>query len=386
MGHDTPPPNGPKTGTRAHARAFRCPAGLRAVALFFVALVLQGCATGSWYLQSVSGHVRLMGARRDIAAALNDPALAPEMRTRLAQVPRLVEFATRELGLPDNGSYGSFVLLDRSYVTWNVFAAPRLALEPRRWCYPMVGCLVYRGYFSEAAARLAATRLDAAGEDVYVGGVTAYSTLGWFRDPVTSPMLRSDRLDLAILLFHELAHQEIWLRGDTELNEAFAETVARIGVERLVASENAKLPAAYVDRVAEADRFFALVLEHRRALQALYDAPLPAALKLERKQQVLNLLRQEYHAGKRNPGAPARFDAWVDSGLNNAKLAAVSSYRELVPGLMAIYARNCRDLKTFFDQIRQLQSCPLQERHDWVRSGGSEPSCWMAKQGEHKFE
>lgn len=348
--------------------------------------MLQGCATGGWYLQSISGHLQLMGARRDIAAALDDPALAPDLRTRLAAVPRLVEFATRDLGLRHNGSYGTFALLDRPYVAWNVFAAPPLSLEPRRWCYPLLGCLAYHGYFSEAAARAEAARLAAAGEDVYVGGVTAYSTLGWFRDPVTSPMLSGDRLDLATVLFHELAHQKVWLRGDTGLNEAFADTVARIGVERLLTSEGTAMPAAYLARIAEEDRFFALVLQHRRALQGLYATPLPDVEKLARKQQALELLRQEYYAGKPDPGARSLFDPWMDTGLNNAKLAAVSSYRELVPGLMALYDRSGRDLETFFAGVRLLQSCPLPDRHDWVRSGGEAPPCWYATKREHKFQ
>jgi predicted aminopeptidase len=386
MGHDTPPLS-PSKGTApasdgAGRRGLRC----RAVAALCLVMALQGCATGAWYLQSMSGHLQLMGARQGIATALNNATTTPETRARLAQLPDLLEFATTELGLPDNGSYRSYVQLDRPYVAWNVFAAPPLSLEAKRWCYPVTGCLAYRGYFSEDAAHAEAATLAAAGADVYVGGVTAYSTLGWFRDPVTSPMLRGDRYDIATVLFHELAHQVAWLDGDTELNEAFAETVARIGVERLAAREGMKLPAEYLERSAGSDRFFALVLGHRRALQALYDSDLPDGTKLERKARILDRLRQEYHAGKQNPRAPAPLDAWVDSELNNAKLAAVSSYRELVPGLMAVYGATCRDLETFFARVRQLAGCTREARHRWVRAGGGAPACWMSHRGSHNSE
>lgn len=386
MGHDTPPPGASIGTATAGDNPGRRGLPYPGAAVLCLVTVLQGCATGAWYLQSISGHVRLMAARQSITDVLDNPATTPETRDRLAEVPGLLAFAATELGLPDNGSYRRFVQLDRPYVAWNVFAAPPLSLEARRWCYPVAGCLAYRGYFAEAPARAAAARLAASGDDVFVGGVTAYSTLGWFRDPVTSPMLRGERYDMASVLFHELAHQAAWVDGDTELNEAFAETVARIGVERLAASQGTELPVTYLERVTESDRFSALVLEHRRALQAVYESDLPEETKLERKQRFLNRLREEYHAGKPSPGTPGPYDAWIDSELNNAKLAAVSSYRELVPGLMSVFAATCHDLETFFAQVRQLATCSREARHRWVRAGGGAPACWTPRQGSQISE
>jgi predicted aminopeptidase len=350
-------------------------AGIRACT-FAAVLLLQGCATAAWYAQSVAGHARLLLARQDPDAALADPDIAPEIRARLAEVPALLRFATQELGLPDNGSYRTVVMLDRQYVAWNVFATPPLSLAARQWCYPIAGCVAYRGYFSVSRAQAEARRLAAAGNDVYVGGVAAYSTLGWFRDPILSPMLRMDSDALAAVLLHELAHQKVWLRGDAELNEAFAEAVARIGRQRLADRKGPAARAELDARLEQEDRFQALVLEHREALRRLYASALPDADKLARKQAQFAELRRDYVRLKRATGDPGRFDAWLARDLNNATLLAFSTYRSLVPGLLAIHAGLGRNPETFYDRIRRLASCDREVRHAWVRAGGRQAPCW----------
>lgn len=340
---------------------------------------LPGCATTSYYLQTISGQLRILGRRQPIQDVLQDPCTPADIRSRLQAVPEILQFAAAQLALPDNGSYRTFVMLDRPFVVWNLFATPALSLDGLRWCYPVAGCLRYRGHFSEPAARAEAARLRAAGNDVYVGGVAAYSTLGWFKDPVLSSMLRGDRQDLAVLLFHELAHQRLWLPGDTALNEAFAEAVARIGIGKLAHTWGELDRHTFAERTRQEDAFFELVLRHRQQLQALYASDLPDAQKQTLKQQRFALLRADYQALKSEFGDPGRFDRWLEGDLNNAKLLAVSDYRDLVPGLMNIFQVTGRELETFYVLVRRLQACSHEARHAWVRSGGKLPGCWPTK-------
>jgi predicted aminopeptidase len=348
------------------------------VLLMALTTALTGCATLSYYRQSIAGHLRILGQRQDIRTLLQAPGIPDARRAQLQAVPELLRFASDQLGLPDNGSYRTFVALEQPFVAWNVFATPALAMNGVRWCYPVAGCLEYRGYFSETAARTEAEYLRAAGHDVYVGGVAAYSTLGWFKDPVLSSMLRADRLDFAALLFHELAHQRLWLRNDTDLNEAFAETIARIGVEKLAQTWGNLDLQRFHDRAQQDDQFFALVLRHKEQLASLFASNLPAWRKQALKHRQFTALRADYEALKAELGEPGRFDHWLESDLNNAKLLAVTTYRDLVPGLLQIYQHGSRDLETFYALLRGLQDCSLQARHDWVRSGGTLPECWTS--------
>ncbi len=349
---------------------------LRVALLGMLVPVLSGCATLSYYRQSIAGQLRILGQRQDIQALIQTPAIAEARKAQLQMVPELLQFAAEQLALPDNGSYRTFVALEQPFVAWNLFATPALALNGVRWCYPVAGCLEYRGYFSEAAALTEAGRLRASGHDVYVGGVAAYSTLGWFKDPVLSSMLRSDPLDFAALLFHELAHQRLWLSNDTDFNEAFAETVARIGVEKFAQSRGNVDLQRFLDQAQQDDRFFSLVLGHKQQLASVYASNLPDARKLVLKQQQFAALRADYEALMTDAGDPGRFGHWLETDLNNAKLLAVSAYRDLVPGLLQIYRHGSGDLQTFYASLRRLQDCSLAARHDWVRSGGNLPECW----------
>ena len=191
-------------------------------------LPLSGC----YLLQAAGGQMEISAKREPIAEVIADAATPPQLRARLEYVANARDFASRELGLPDNESYRSYADLDRPYVVWNVFAAPEFSVEPRRWCFPIAGCVVYRGYFSEEAAQHYASRLRRRGDDAAVGGVAAYSTLGHFKDPVLSTMLGWSDAQLAATLFHELAHQVVYVPGDSEFNESFATVVEEAGLER----------------------------------------------------------------------------------------------------------------------------------------------------------
>ncbi|MBI1732719.1 MAG: aminopeptidase [Gammaproteobacteria bacterium] len=343
--------------------------------LILLAANLAGCATAGYFGQAISGHLRLLHERQNIETVMRDPALPAALRSRLEAVAPILAFAADRLGLPARGNYRTFVQLKAPYVTWNVFATPALSFSACQWCYPVVGCFPYRGYFSEAAAQAEAGRLRAAGRDVFVGGIAAYSTLGWSDDPVLSSMLRGEKPELAALLFHELAHVKYWVRGDAELSEAFAEAVARIGTEMAAAEWPDGDLGSYRLRMQQEDEFFALVLTHKRQLQALYESALPEAEKRILKQRQFESLRADYRELKSRSGDPGRFDAWLASDLNNARLVAVSAYRELVPGLLDIFRRGGNDLEEFYKQAEILRRCAPEARRAWVLSGGILPPC-----------
>ncbi|WP_245272764.1 aminopeptidase [Mesorhizobium sp. LNHC221B00] len=207
----------------------------RWLAAVIMASGFAGCTSVSYYAQSVEGHVRIMAARKNVGRLIRDPSTPEALRARLTSASAIRRFATDELALPENGSYRSYVDIGRDDVTYAVFAAPQFSLTPITWCFPVFGCVPYRGYFSRKSAADSAVELQRQGLDVYVSGVTAYSTLGWFSDPLLSTMLRQDDTYLASLVFHELAHQKIYVDGDSAFNEAFAVSVETSGREEMAA-------------------------------------------------------------------------------------------------------------------------------------------------------
>ena len=217
----------------------------------------------------------VMAKRHSIARLATDPTTPEALRLRLATVEQIRRFSVLHLGLPDNGSYRSYADLERDFVVWNVFASPEFSLQPLRWCYALVGCLNYRGYFKRRDAVKFASKLRAQGHDVFVGGVAAYSTLGWFKDPVLNTMLRWDDARLAEVIFHELAHQKLYVRGDTPFNEAFATAVAKIGVERWLEKDMATTVRQRFKQDQRHERAFVdLVLATRSRLKDLYASAL----------------------------------------------------------------------------------------------------------------
>ena len=322
-------------------------------------LLMAGCQSLSYYTQAIGGHLRVMANARPIDDWLADPATDAQLRQRLETARRIRAFATRELKLPDNGSYLAYADLNRAAVVWNVFAAPALSVEPKAECFPFTGCVSYRGFYSEAAARRQADKLREDGYDVYVGGVPAYSTLGWFDDPLLSTFIRYPDAQLARLLFHELSHQLVYAKGDTTFNESFAVTVEQEGVRRWLASEG---------RVGELEAFRATqqrrrefaerVKQTRERLAAVYNSSLPREAKLEHKRGEWQRLRQSY------PGIPAE--------PNNAFLASVAAYTALVPAFEQLLAES-GSLEAFYRQVRTLAAKPA-EREVFVRKSGYRPS------------
>jgi predicted aminopeptidase len=337
--------------------------------------VCSGCASMQYLAQSVSGQLDVLARRRPIAAVLADPATPESVRNSLRTVGEITAFARQRLLLPDNGNYDSYAALGRSHVAWNVFAAPELSLEPLRWCFPVAGCLSYRGYFHRADAEAFADRLRARGYDVYVAPVAAYSTLGWFKDPVLDSMLQRSDAELARLLFHELAHQKLYLSGDTEINEAFADTVALIGVEEWGKRFPERMDAGFHDELAIEAAFVRLVLAYRALLQDVYSSRLENEARRARKQALLAALRTEYELQKRRMSDPGNYDDWFAANLNNARLAALSTYRDLVPLFMNVYRSTDSDLELFYAHIGSLKSCDRNARIRWLRDGPLPAEC-----------
>ena len=347
----------------------------RALLLGGVLLAGGACSHLYYYQQSVRGHLRIMAAGKPIDQSLNDPAAAPKLKRQLRLIERSVAFAREELLLETADSYRDYADLRRPYVVWNVFAAPRLSLRPKQWCFPVVGCLAYKGFFSERGARRLADKLRREDHDVYVGGVAAYSTLGWFSDPVLNTMLnRSDR-ELVKLIVHELAHRNIYLKNDTDLNEAIAEAIALIALARWDKTELSIHRSLSDNQHDFQEQIIALILSAREELQAAYQSGQNDAAKLRDKTRILRQLQADYAELKQRYPGNNGYDRWFTEDLNNAKIASVSTYRRLVPYLLGVYQRLNGDLGAFYAFLRGLEGCEREERHRVVRKMGVGGGC-----------
>lgn len=344
------------------SRLTRVARALLATLAAMAAMAASGCAVG-YVAQAARGQFGVMRARQPIARLLAEPATPAVLRARLTQVSEIRDYATRELGLPDNASYRSYADLGRPYVVWNVVATPELSLEPRQWCFPVAGCVAYRGYFNEASARAFAANLAARGDDVAVFGVAAYSTLGRFADPVLNTMTGYGPLEMAGLIFHELAHQRVYLPGDSGFNEAFATTVEEAGLERYAADH--ATPAALASwraRERRATDLNAALAESRARLQALYAGSEPAEAKRVARRAEFAALAARIRALETSGGFRSGYHEWLDSGLNNAHVAAVATYRERLPYFQRLLAEQGGDLRRFYVAAEQIAAARLAER------------------------
>lgn len=324
------------------------------------AALLAGCASlhdgVGYYWQSISGHLRILQAARPVDDWLADPGTDATLRARLELAREIRHFAAERLALPDNASYTRYADLGRPFVVWNVFATPELSLQLRRWCFPVVGCVDYRGYYNRQEAERYAQTMRARGLEAYVGGVPAYSTLGWFADPLLNTFIRYPEAELARLVFHELAHQVVYVPGDTAFNESFATAVEEAGIERWIAARgDARLAGAYAAYVSRRRDFLDLLGRHRQQLRELYASDADDAAKRARKAEILASLRDEYANLKRDRwGGFAGYDRWFAQPLTNAHLSSVSTYTELVPAFRALLAREGGDLPRFYRAVRAL--------------------------------
>lgn len=315
---------------------------------------------GCYYVQAINGHTELMRHRRPMTEVLEDPAAPETLKERLRLVQAARTFSVAELGLPDNDSYRSYADLGRDYVVWNVFAAPEFSLAPRKWCYLVAGCVAYRGYFHKGDALEEARALEEDGYDVAMGGVSAYSTLGKFADPVLNTMMRWSDADLVATLFHELAHQKLYIKGDTQFNESFATAVSAIGMERWFATHGAseKLDGYQSERELRHE-LLELVDATKAKLAALYASDIPVDEKRESKRELLDVLSadaDELFAAHGIDGSP------LAAPLNNARLVSLGLYEGWASGFRAVYEECAEQLDCFYARASDLASLPANER------------------------
>jgi predicted aminopeptidase len=328
------------------------------------ALLLAGCSNLSYYMQSVSGQLDIWRRERPIEEMLQDPAIPEALRRKLATVLDIRAYASRELGLPDNRSYRQYADLGRPFVVWNVFATPEFSVQPVHWCFFMVGCVSYRGYFAKADADAFAAETARLGHDVYVGPVPADSTLGYFTAPVLNTFIHYPDYELARLLFHELSHQLVYVRDDTLFNESFAVAVEQEGMRRWLArSGDAQQQAAFerFQRIRAA--FVQLVHKHREELAALYRSGAAPDAMRARKAEILRALEEEYQTVKqRDWGGYAGYDPWFARKPNNAQLASIAIYSQMVPAFQALLRQEDGDLPRFYRAAKALATLPKDDR------------------------
>ena len=339
-----------------------------------LAIMLGGCASLDYYLQAVGGQWQILRRQQSIDALLAQHDLPAPLRAKLELVVRARRFAATHLALPDHGSYRSYADVGRDYVVWNVFAAPELSLTPQPSCYPLLGCLDYRGFFSAARAHLHAATLQVRGYDTFVGGVAAYSTLGWLNDPLLNTVLRWDERRVVDTLFHELAHQQLYIAGDTTFNESFAMAVAQAGMALWLGEDPAAQQRYGVEQAREA-AFIALLQDYRNRLAAAYAAPLPDARKRADKTRLYGELRARYAELKAGWGGASTYDAWMDTDLNNAKLASLATYHDDIAAFNGVLARCAHDFAHFYRVVERLGALAAPARKRCLAQlGGTGPA------------
>lgn len=328
-----------------------------------LAACLSGCATAKFYAQAAYGQAALLLARRDVPAVLADPRTTPELAAQLRLATSMLRFAEAELRLPVEARYGSYVEL-AGFPMWNVVAAEELALTAVPRCYPLVGCVIYRGFFAKRSAQREAARL-AAEHDVYMYPVTAYSTLGWFDDPLLSSFIHFPPTDLAELLFHELAHSVIYVPGDATFNESFASFV---GAEGAAAWHRAQGGDAQEQRRAQQTKrraardFSHFLARWRERIDALYRAPIDDAAKRQLKAEAFAAMRASYRACRARLG-DGRYDGFMAAPLNNARLLSFAAYADLQDGFARVFRAADGDWQRFFERVRELGDLPKAARH-----------------------
>jgi predicted aminopeptidase len=345
-------------------------ADVRNAALALLAVVLLAACgafeAADYYWQGATGQLNIISRAKpidEVIAQGDDEALAK----RLARVQAIRAYASRELGLPENRSYTRYSDLGRPFVVWNVFATPPLSLNARKWCFPVAGCVSYRGYFQESEARAEAAKLAAKGDDVYVSGVPAYSTLGYFDDPILSTFVRWPETELARLVFHELAHQIVYVKDDSLFNESFATAVEEYGVERWLKAEgNPLLDAQYASSQRQRDIFRDIVRDTRVHLKRVYASDALAEAKLADKTEAFAAMKDAFERAKAAEPGMAGYGRWFagyeNRGANNANLASVALYTAQVPAFRALLAQEGDDLPKFYARVKEVAAMPKDER------------------------
>ena len=332
--------------------------------------LMAACQSLGYYAQSARGQFQVFNQSKPIATWLVKKNTDHKLKQKLQLIQQIRDFASDELKLPRNKSYTQYADIDRNYVVWNIFAAPKLSLKPYRWCYPIVGCQAYRGYFSRQPALNYADGLKTRGFDVSVGGVRAYSTLGWFNDPVLNTFINYPKNDLAGLIFHELSHQVAYIKGDTIFNESFATLIENRGVEKwLLKNASQEDVLSYREKQTFENTVIALILRHKQALQYVYQSHLADATKLSQKILIFAALKSEYqHLKENNNIEKSAWDSWFARDLNNANLIAIGSYYDYVDEFDKLFESMGGDFALFLRKIEQLARLSALERADYFNN------------------
>lgn len=348
-----------------HFLSARHSASLLAAFLLFIA----GCSSVSYYSQAVSGHLSLMQQRQDVTALLDNPQTDPKVANQLRLAQEILDFAETHLHLGRSGSYRQVVITGQPAVTWNVVAAEEFSVEPRLWCFPIAGCVPYRGYFEESRASEFAEQLQAEGFDVDLSPVAAYSTLGWFDDPLLDTMLRYSESQLAGLLFHELAHQKLYVAGDTRFNEGFAEFVESVAVALWLEQTDRQQELENWTRRRQAEpQFTSLLAGTRDSLGRLYDSGQEPAVLRTQKQQIFEGLQQDYtRLVAEHWQGQDYFAGWMEGDLNNARLALAESYAGGACAFASLYQQAGENPEDFYARARQQAELNDEQRRDWLQ-------------------
>jgi len=330
--------------------------------LLALTVVLNGCATGAYYAQAIKGHAALMANARPVGEVIDDPATTPALRAQLLRAGSIRDFASRELGLPDNGSYRAYAVLSRKYAVWNVVAAPEFSVEAVPSCFPVAGCVSYRGFFAQDAAEAYAAARRAGELDVHVRGVPAYSTLGWFDDPLLSTFIGYKDTQLARLIFHELAHQVVYVEDDSTFNESFAVVVEEAGVRRWLTQtgRDAALDE-FLATQARRRAFIALIEDAGAQLTLLYAQPIGVDAMRARKRDAFDALANGYARLKARWGGFSGYDRFMDAP-NNALLASIATYTKSAPAFRRLLAASGNDLPAFYRRIAKIAKLEPEDR------------------------
>ena len=337
--------------------------------ILFVGLAFSGCGTIEYYGQAIQGQYQIFANQRPISDIAFDSQSSDSLRQKLSFILDVRQFAESELHLPVGNNYFHYVDIKRPYAVWTISATPEFSLTPHTWRYPVVGRASYRGYFSEKKARQYARELSGRGLDVHVGGVSAYSTLGWFDDPVLSSFLRYPDASMAGLIFHELAHRILYIKGDTAFNEGFASFVEQEGLRKWQPfPELFDGNHDYAMKSIRRREFNEMVMNCRYKLESLYQSPIPDEEKRKKKAAIFSDLQEEFNRRKAADADWSVYDNWMNTSLNNAKISGVVAYHDFVPAFRQILAENEGDLKQFYDACRKLSQTEKSKRHRILRA------------------
>jgi len=337
--------------------------------LLLCLLQVSACSSLSYLFHTSSGHLQVMSQRQSIEALIEDDATESDDKKALQDVLRIREFASHELSLPNNKSYTSYVALNRDYVTWAVFAAEPYSLQAKTWCFIVVGCVPYRGYFSHQKALDFSLQLQQQGYETYVGPVPAYSTLGWFSDPVLSSMLNHGQVATAEYIFHELAHQQLYIKNDPSFNEAFATAVGQLGVSRwLIAEGKQNTLENYIDLNDNKIEIYEIIGNLRKQLTDIYLSD-DISFKQTHKEKALKTYHRVMTEKLNSWGRYDQYKKWLLEDINNAKLNAFSTYRKLVPQFLALYERCGNSLNKFYSTIDNMKALDKQQRLEQLKNG-----------------